>query len=94
MHRENDITTHVLNFNGNVDLTAKWRVGITSGYDFILKKLSYTRLNFHRDLDSWKMDFTWVPFGNSTYYFFIGVKSSVLSDLKYDKQSLPDKQLF
>jgi hypothetical protein len=93
-HRENEITTHVVNFNGKIDLTPKWSVGLSSGYDFIRKDLSYTRMNFYRDLDSWKMNFTWVPFGNSTYYFFIGVKSSILSDLKYDKQKLPDKRLF
>ena len=92
--RENEITTHVVNFNGNIQLTGKWDVGISSGYDFLQKDLTHTRLNFQRDLDSWRMNFSWVPFGNSTYYFFIGVKSSLLSDLKYDKQRLPDKRIF
>jgi len=41
------------------------------------------------------MSFNWTPLGNrSTYYFFIGVKSSTLSDLKYDQQKVPDKNLF
>ena len=38
--------------------------------------------------------FNWVPFGNTTYYFFIGVKSSILSDLKYDQRKAPDRRLF
>ncbi len=84
-----------LMFSGSVELTPKWNVGYNSGYDFKNKGITYTQLNFQRDLDSWQMSFNWVPFGGrSTYYFYIGVKSSVLSELKYDKQSLPDRRLF
>jgi hypothetical protein len=89
------ITSSSLMFNGDVELTPKWSVGYSSGYDFKNKGITYTQLNFQRDLDSWQMSFNWVPFGGrSTYYFYIGVKSSVLSDLKYEKQSLPDRRLF
>ena len=53
------------------------------------------RLNFSRDLDSWKLNFNWVPFGtNQSYTFFIGVKSSVLKDLKYDQNRPPNRVLF
>jgi hypothetical protein len=84
-----------LRFNGNLDLTPKWGITYSSGYDFKLKGLSYTRLGFTRDLDSWRMSFNWTPFGlRSTYYFFIGVKASTLSDLKYDQNKVPDKRLF
>ena len=93
--RQNEISTNSLMFNGNIELSPKWGVGFSSSYDFKGKGMGYTSLNFERDLDSWKMRFSWVPFGaRSTYYFFIGVKSSVLSDLKYDKRKLPDKRLF
>ena len=93
--RQNEFSTNSLMFSGNIELTPKWGVGFSSGYDFKGKGMGYTTLNFERDLDSWKMRFSWVPFGDrSTYYFFIGVKSSVLSDLKYDKRKLPDKRLF
>ncbi len=92
---QNEISNNSLMFNGNVELTPKWSIGFNSSYDFKGRGLGYTGLNFQRDLDSWKMRFSWVPFGNrQTYYFFIGVKSSVLSDLKYDKRKLPDKRLF
>ncbi len=92
---QNEISSNSLMFNGNIELSPKWNVGINSSYDFKGRGLGYTSLNFQRDLDSWKMRFSWVPFGDRrTYYFFIGVKSSVLSDLKYDKRSIPDKRLF
>ncbi len=91
---QSGISSNSLTINGNIDLTPKWTVGYTSGYDFKRKGVTYTTLNFGRDLDSWQMTFNWVPFGyRQTYYFYIGVKSSILSDLKYDKQSPPDRRL-
>lgn len=91
----NEIQTHTLGFNGNIELTPKWKVGFSSGYDIKDGAFSYTRLNFSRDLDSWRFNFNWIPFGNRTSYnFFIGVKSSMLSDLKWDKSKPADRRLF
>ncbi|WP_298370473.1 putative LPS assembly protein LptD [uncultured Lutibacter sp.] len=93
--REKNISSNSIMFNGDLELTPKWSVGFSSGYDINEKGFTYTNLKFSRDLDSWKLNFNWVPFGDrQTYYFFIGVKSSMLSDLKYDKRQIPDKRLF
>jgi len=93
--RQDEISSNSLMFNGDIELSPKWNVGFNSSYDFKGQGMGDTRLNFQRDLDSWKMRFSWSPFGKyKTYYFFIGVKSSVLSELKYDKRKLPDKRLF
>ena len=93
--RENEISNNSLQFSGDLELTPKWSIGFSSGYDFKRKGITFTNLRFERDLDSWRMSFNWVPFGgNTTYYFFIGVKSSVLSDLKYDQRKVPDRRLF
>jgi lipopolysaccharide assembly outer membrane protein LptD (OstA) len=92
---EREISSNSLMFSGDAELTPKWSVGASSGYDFKNKGFTYTQLRFQRDLDSWRMSFNWVPFGNrQTYYFYIGVKSSILSDLKYDKRQVPDQKLF
>lgn len=94
-NREQEISSNSLMFSGDIELTPKWNVGVSSGYDIKNKGFTYTQLRFSRDLDSWKLNFNWVPFGeNQTYYFFIGVKSSMLSDLKYDKRQVPDRRLF
>ncbi len=93
--RENEFGTNTLRFNGNIELTPKWGINFSSGYDFKGKGLSYTTLGFARDLDSWRMSFNWTPIGTrSTYYFFIGVKAAALSDLKYDQHQVPDKKIF
>ncbi len=89
------IGSNSLMFNGNLDLTPKWKIRYSSGYDFKNKGFTYTRLGFTRDLDSWRFNFDWSPFGdNKSYYFRIGVNSSMLNDLKWDKRSLPDRLLF
>lgn len=89
------VGVHTVGFSGNLDLTPKWKVGYSSGYDFKNGAFAFSRFNFSRDLDSWQFNFNWVPFGtNSSYTFFIGVKSSMLSDLKWDKNKPPDRRLF
>jgi hypothetical protein len=89
------IGNHTMMFSGDVELSPKWKVGFSSGYDIKNNAFTFTRLNFSRDLDSWRFNFNWTPFGvQSAYYFFIGVKSSVLSDLKWDKNRPPDRVLF
>jgi hypothetical protein len=90
-----DISVNSIMFSGNLELSPKWKLGYSSGYDVKNGAFTFSRFNFARDLDSWNFNFNWVPFGtNSSYTFFIGVKSSVLSDLKWDKNKPPDRRLF
>ncbi len=91
---QKEISTNSLMFSGDIELTPKWQVGFSSGYDFKQKGVTYTQFRFNRDLGSWRMNFSWVPFGNRTSWsFFIGIKSGLLSDLKYDKRREPDRRL-
>lgn len=79
-------------FSGNVTLSPGWRVGFSSGYDFKEMGITFTQLRFERDLKSWRMDFSWVPTGAyKQWTFFIGIKSSVLQDIKYEKRRKPDQ---
>lgn len=91
-NREKRVTGNSLMMSGNVDVTPRWKMGFSSGYDFVQKGVTFTQLRFERDLLSWRMDFNWVPFGDNTYWgFFIGIKSSVLSDIKWEKRQVPDR---
>lgn len=90
--RQNEISSNSLMFSGDVELSPRWNVGVSSGYDIKNKGFTHTNLRFERDLLSWKMNFNWVPFSvNKSWFFFIGIKSGVLSDLKWDKQRQRDK---
>ncbi len=90
--RQSEISGNSLMVSGNVSLTPKWKIGASSGYDFVQKGLTYTQLRFERDLLSWRMDFTWVPIDiYRSWGFFIGIKSGMLSDIKWESRSLPDQ---
>ena len=92
--RENEISSHSLMFSGDIELSPKWTVGASSGYDFKNQGFTYTQLRFERDLLSWRMNFSWIPFSTrSSWNFFIGIKSSLLKDIKYDQRKRPDQQL-
>jgi len=87
-NRQGEITNNSLMFRGNVNLTPRWLVGVSSGYDFVNKGFTLTQLNFERDLDSFHLKFDWVPFGNNErWYFFIGIKANILKDLKWENRS-------
>ncbi len=93
--RQNEISSQSLMVSTNMELAPRWTVGVSSGYDFKNKGVTLTQFRFQRDLESWQMSFNWTPIGsiNTAWYFFIGIKSSVLSDIKYDKRRESDKQL-
>lgn len=76
-----------LGFNGDVNITPKWKVNFTSGYDFELSKLSYTSVSVYRDLHCWEMRFNWIPMGvQKSWNFYIKVKAGVLQDLKLNRK--------
>jgi lipopolysaccharide assembly outer membrane protein LptD (OstA) len=75
------------NIRGNLRLTEKWKIGFHSGYDFDAKDISYTSLDFYRDLHCWELRFNWIPFGfHQSYNLSINVKSAILQDLKLNKR--------
>jgi len=93
--RQNEISSQSFMMSTNMELAPRWTVGVSSGYDFKNKGVTLTQFRFQRDLESWQMSFNWTPIGsiNTAWYFFVGIKSSVLSDIKYDKRRESDKRL-
>ncbi len=76
--------------SGSVSFTQNWRLGYTVNFDMTNQAISYTAMDVYRDLHCWEMKLSWVPFGpRQSYNFQINVKSAMLQDLKYNKQSQP-----
>lgn len=76
-----------LSFNGQINITPKWKFTFNSGWDFTANKLSYTTVNLYRDLHCWEMRFSWTPLGvRQSWNFSINVKASILQDLKLNKK--------
>lgn len=79
--------TNTLNFYGDFNVTPKWKVQYTSGYDFQANKLSLTQISIYRDLHCWDLSFRWVPIGQyRSYSVDLKVKASILQDLKLSRR--------
>ncbi len=73
--------------SGDFSLSPKWKIGFNTGYDIDRKQFTTTNLSIYRDLHCWEMRISVVPFGTfKSYNFQINAKSSILTDLKYNKR--------
>jgi len=84
----NSKITQNLSLNGSIRPTKNWNFNFSASYNFETKKLAYMNCSISRDLHCFTMTASFVPVGPyKSYNFHIGVKSSMLKDLKYDKRS-------
>ena len=80
--------TQNLSLSGNIRPTKNWSFSFMASYNFDTHKIAYMNCNISRDLHCFTMRASFVPVGPyKSYNFYIGVNSSMLSDLKYDKRS-------
>jgi len=80
--------TNNLSLSGNIGLGHGWKVSASMSYDFTYMRLTSCTFNISRDLHCWNMTASINPIGPyKSYTFHIGVNASILSDLKYDKNS-------
>ncbi len=80
--------TQNLSFSGSIRPTQNWNFSFSASYNFDTGRLAYMNCNISRDLHCFQMSASFVPVGPyKSYNFHIAVKSSLLSDLKYDKRS-------
>ena len=80
--------TQNLSFSGNVRPTKNWAFNFSASYNFDTGKIAYMNCSISRDLHCFTMSASFGPVGPyKSYNFHIAVKSSLLSDLKYDKRS-------
>lgn len=82
------INTTVLALTAAVSPTPYWSLSTSTSYDLTSKEFSQARISFNRDLRSFNLTFSWVPFGRyKTWDFYIGIKATILKDaVKYDQK--------
>ncbi|MGN6511606.1 MAG: putative LPS assembly protein LptD [Chitinophaga sp.] len=84
--RDTTIFTQGLNFSGDFSLTPKWKIIMSSGFDFRLKQISYTTLTVSRDMHCWQMSINLVPFGSYRQFSItINPKAGILRDLRVNR---------
>ena len=77
-----------LSLQGNIGLGQGWKVSANMTYNFDVMRVTSCTFNISRDLHCWNMTASINPIGPfKSYTFHIGVNASILSDLKYDKNS-------
>ena len=68
--------------SGNIKLTPKLSINISSGYDFVARRLSTTSVSASYDLHCFNIAVSWVPTGQwKSYSFRIAANASALADL-------------
>ncbi len=81
------LVSQAMTVSGDFNLTAKWKIQVTSGYDFTNKKLTTSTINIYRDLHCWEIKFNWVPFGQQqSFMLTVQPKAGLLQDLKLTRQ--------
>lgn len=76
-------TQNNVQFSGDFNLTPRWKIAFSSGYNLIQKELTLTSIDIFRDLHCWEMHLQTIPFGpNKSYNFTLNVKASILQDLR------------
>lgn len=88
--REYDLNlTHSATISGTVQPTKTWNFNYNLSYDFNRHEVTYMTVSCSRDMHCWQLTANLNPMGRyASFNVCIAVKSSMLSDLKYEKSSV------
>lgn len=74
--------TATLSASGNIKLTPKLSINMTSGFDFVALKPTTTQISAQYDLHCFNIDVSWIPLGTwKSYSFRIAANAAALADL-------------
>ena len=80
------LALNTVGVTGSIKLTENLRLSYNLGYDITHQTVTYPNITFFRDLHCWQVNGTWIPFGlTKGYNFTIAAKSSLLQDLKLNR---------
>lgn len=78
--------TQSLNFNGDFNLTEKWKVQASGTFDIQTSKLQYLTTSISRDLHCWQLSINVTPIGiYRSFNITISPKSGMLRDLRINR---------
>ena len=77
-----------LNLSGNVKLTPRLSLNMSTGFDLMALKMTTTQLSASYDLHCFKIDVSWIPNGQwESWSFRIQANAAALADLLRFKKS-------
>lgn len=85
------ITVQSVSASIDFNLTAKWKIAVSSGFDISRKQVTLTNVSVIRDLHCWELSFAWTPpipsFPFQQFTILLHPKSGTLKDLKLQKKN-------
>ena len=80
--------TQTLQASGNIRLTPRLNINVSSGFDLQAMKITTTQFSFTYDLHCFNISVSWVPTGSwASYQFRIAANASALADILQIKKS-------
>ncbi len=87
LRKKNDIRA-TLSARGNIQLTPKMSINLSTGFDFVARKMTATQLSATYDLHCFNISVSWIPTGTyKSYSFRIAANAASLADLLRFKKS-------
>lgn len=84
---DTSLVNQTLQVNGDFNFTPRWKLGFSTGYNLVDKKVTLTSLDIYRDMHCTEMHLNIIPFGGRrSFYFMLNVKAQVLQNLKLTRQ--------
>jgi lipopolysaccharide assembly outer membrane protein LptD (OstA) len=84
----NNRFTQTLGLSGNVKLTPKMNINLSTGFDLMAMKMTTTQLSASYDLHCFNINVSWVPSGKwQSWSFRIAANAAALADLLRFKKS-------
>ncbi len=88
-HEYDRTIVHSATLSGTFQPTEAWNFSFNASYDFNLGRVTHMNINCTRDMHCWALTASLNPMGRyASFNVNIAVKSSMLSDLKYEKTSV------
>jgi len=81
-------TANSLTLSGHLNITPKWQINLSTGYDLRDRDLTLTNVRVERDLHCWTLAFNWTayPISSQTFTIDLHVKSPILQELKLTRK--------
>ena len=80
--------THSFDMSARISPFPSWSLSVSTSFDFKVKEFTYMNCSVSKDLHCWQISGSFVPLGPyKSYNISIAASSSLLKDLKYNKQS-------
>ena len=85
------VTANTITFGGHINVTPKWQINLSSGFDIRNQEITLTNVRVERDLHCWVLAFNWTafPLNRQTYAIDLHVKSPILQELKLSRKQPP-----